>query len=712
MSLYPDTNPSSSFTTFGDLLKYLRRRVRLTQLELSIAVGYSEGQISRLEKNQRLPDITALKALFIPALQIENEPQVIARFLELAESARQEDAPAPGITPYKGLLYFDETDTDLFFGREVLTEHLAKHVMALAMDASNRFLAVVGASGSGKSSLVRAGLAVALKRAGWDVRVFNPTTNPLRILETNLSLIRKNGIERALILVDQFEEVFTLCRDEIERIAFIEKLLSSAKDKSKKITVVIALRADFYSHCAQYPLLRQAVAAEQEYIGQMTAQELRRAIEEPAKRGGWEFEPGLVDVLLNDIGAQGTSEPEPGALPLLSHALLATWERRSGRTFTLDGYRTSGGVRGAIAETAESVFNDQLNQSQQELARDVFLRLTELGEGTEDTRRRAGLNELVRQSAEAAQLRAVLNTLAEARLITLNEDSAEVAHEALIREWQRLHEWLTQDREGLLLHRHLTESTHEWERRGHDPAELYRGARLAQAREWASAYAEKLNAPERAFLEASIEQEQHDALEREAQRQRELEAAQKLVETEKARAEEQTHSTKQLRKRAYYLTGAFIIALIMAIAAIFFGRQAQVSSRLATTRELASASISNLDVDTERSILLALQAVNKTYTVDHTVLPEAEDALRRAIQASRVELTLNGHTGPVFSAAFSPDGKRIATASADGTARIWDISTGKELLSVKGSTNGIDDPERGNAWFVAFSPDGKLLATA
>ena len=342
----------------------------------------------------------------------------------------------------------------------------------------SRFLAVVGASGSGKSSLVRAGLAVALKRAGWDTRVFTPTANPLRMLEANLNPAGIKDAERVLILVDQFEEVFTLCHDEMERIAFIEKLLSSAQDKSKKTTVVIALRADFYSHCAQYPLLRQAVAAEQEYIGQMTFEELRRAIEEPAKRGGWEFEPGLVDVLLHDIGAQGTNEPEPGALPLLSHALLATWERRRGRTFTLEGYHASGGVRGAIAETAESVFTDQFNQTQQELARDVFLRLTELGEGTEDTRRRAALNELVRQSAEATQLRVVLNTLAEARLITLNEDSAEVAHEALIREWQRLHEWLTQDREGLLLHRHLTESAHEWEARGHDPAELYRGARL------------------------------------------------------------------------------------------------------------------------------------------------------------------------------------------------------------------------------------------
>lgn len=727
-------NPISynSFTTFGDLLKYLRRRERLTQLELSIAVGYSEAQISRLEKNQRLPDLTALKALFVPALHLEDEPQLSAHFLELAQTARQEDAPTPGMPPYKGLLFFEESDSELFFGREALTAHLAEHVIDLARDSPSRFLAVVGASGSGKSSLVRAGLAVALQRAGWDTRVFTPTANPLRMMEANLNPAWTKNAERILVLVDQFEEVFTLCHDEMERIAFIEKLLSSAQDKSKKTSVVIALRADFYSHCAQYPLLRQAVAAEQEYIGQMTAEELRCAIEEPAKRGGWEFEPGLVDVLLNDIGAQSTSEPEPGALPLLSHALLATWERRSGRRFTLNGYHASGGVRGAIAETAESVFNDQLNQTQQELARDVFLRLTELGEGTEDTRRRAALNELVRQSAEATQLRAVLNTLAEARLITLNEDSAEVAHEALIREWQRLHEWLTQDREGLLLHRHLTESAHEWEMRGHDPSELYRGARLAQAREWASVHEERLNASEQAFLAASIDQEQHDALEREAQRQRELESAQKLAETEKARAEEQAASVKRLRQRGVFLASALVLVIVAAIiTGIFANRNstlaasnaeiasfaqaneaiavqerqaAQQQSLISSVRELSSAADLNLEIDPERSILLALQAVNKTYELDHTVLPEAEDALHRAVQASRVELTLRGHADAVWSAVFNSDGTRIATASSDGTARIWDATTGKELLTV--------EPSTGILWSAAFSPNGKLLATA
>ena len=719
------------FQTFGDLLKYLRRRERLTQLELSILVGYSEAQIGRLEKNQRRPDLTALNALFIPALHLDNDPELCARFIELAQSARLEDAPAPGLAPYKGLLFFDELDAELFFGREALTARLAERVLDITMDASVRFLAIVGASGSGKSSLVRAGLAVALKRAGWDTCVFTPSTNPLKTLEVNFNPPHTESSERALLIVDQFEEVFTLCRNELERISFIEKMLALAQDEARRMTIVIALRADFYPHCAQYPSLRQAVAAQQEYIGQMTATELRRAIAEPARRGGWEFESGLIDVLLHDIGVDGTQEPEPGALPLLSHALLATWEHRRGRTLTLEGYHASGGVRGAIAETAESIFTDQLNQRQQEMARDVFLRLTELGEGTEDTRRRAVLRELVSQPEETAQIRAVLNTLAEARLITLNEDSAEVAHEALIREWGRLREWLTQDREGLKLHRHLTEAAREWEVLKHDVGALYRGARLAQAREWAEANREHLNPLERDFLAASIEQEQRDALERETLRQRELEAAQKLAETEKARVEEQLQSVRRLRQQAVYLFVALSVALIAAmLAGVFANRNgtlatanasiaatAQAQANLSAAQEAEAQAnfiraeaqrlagdannLLNSNGSSELIALLSLRSMKTQYS------PQGDAALAGAAMLNYPRQHFTGDTSEVTSVAFSSNGKYVFTGKFDGTGRLWNSQTGKEIQQFR--VQNILNPPPIN--WAAISPDDRYLLT-
>ncbi|MBI5651807.1 MAG: PD40 domain-containing protein [Chloroflexi bacterium] len=681
-----------SFATFGDLLKFLRRRARLTQLELSIAVGYSEAQISRLEKNLRLPDLATLKALFVPALHLEHEPETTTRLLTLAESARQEDAPVAGVAPYKGLLFFDEADADWFFGREALTAHLVEHLNALGSHLP-RLLAIVGASGSGKSSIVRAGLAVALKRAGYTVRVFTPTAQPIQTLDANLARDARPNV----IIVDQFEEVFTLCRDENARAELIARLLDRANDANQRTTIVIALRADFYSHCAQYPQLRDALAAHQEYIGQMTRAELRHAIQEPAHRGGWEFEPGLIDLMLSDVGAGGAQDQEPGALPLLSHALLATWEHRCGRMFTLAGYRAAGGVQRAIAETAESVFTDQLNQAQQHLARDIFLRLTELGEGTEDTRRRAGLNELVPRAEQAAQLRAVLNTLADARLVMLGVDSAEVAHEALIREWSRLREWLNENREGLRLHRHLSEAAQSWERLKRDEGELYRGARLAHALEWSRTNSHDLNTLEREFLDASKQLAERQAQEREAQRLRELIAAQTLAET-------QTRAAQQLRKRAVLLAGMLLLVAFLALFAFQTAQRAEIERRIAFARELSVSSVNNLGIDPERSILLALEAVSVSSTNGTPVLREAEEALHRAVQTSRVQLAVRGHSQGLFGAAFSPDGKRIATASTDRTSKVFDAATGKELFTLSGHTAVLRD--------VIFNPDGTQIATA
>jgi WD40 repeat protein/DNA-binding SARP family transcriptional activator len=648
------------------------------------------------------------------------------------------EASVPGDPPFKGLQYFEEADSDLFFGRELLTAKLVRRLR------DTQFLSVViGASGSGKSSLVRAGLIPALKKGStlldgtkpprgstdWKVHIITPTAHPLEALATELTrdsdsvattarliddlaqeprslvlfLVRgRSGAKgHTVLVVDQFEELFTLCRDEFEREAFIDNLLTLVSSGQSNATLIVTLRADFYAHLAQYPELRDAVAQQQEYIGPMTADELRRAIEEPAKRGHWEFEPGLVDLILRDIG------DEPGALPLLSHALLETWKRRAGHTLTLKGYADAGGVHGAIAHTAESIYQN-LSPEEQAIARDIFLRLTELGEGTEDTRRRVSFEELT-SSEDTDHLRAVLNKLAEARLITLGENTVEVAHEALIREWPTLREWLNQDREGLRLHRHLTEAAYEWELLGRDPGALYRGAHLVQAREWAALHPHALNAAERAFLNTSIEQEQHEELEREEARQRELENARKLAEAERQRAEEQTRSATQLRKRAVYLTGAFVIALVMAIAAIFFGRQAQTTSRLATSRELAAAAVNNIGVDPNLSILLALQAMNKAHT------SEAEEALHRTVASVQAHIVLSGHESSVTDVAYSPDGTRLVSTSLDGVAKIWDTTTGKELLTLgegeaeHGSHGGGTGNELNT---VAFSPDGQMVAAA
>ncbi len=717
------------FTTFGDLLKYLRRRAGLTQRELSIAVNYSEAQICRLEQNERLPDLATLAARFLPVLDLEDQTLAAERLLELAATMRREDAPAVGLPPYKGLQYFDEQDAELFFGREALTAHLVQR-LAEQLQSDQRFLAIIGASGSGKSSLVRAGLIPALRwqppSSGWPVVLLTPTAHPLAALAASLShelapgltpdrLVTElgaspqvlstavSGIAQAasaahtILIIDQFEELFTLCRSEVDQTAFVDNLIQAASLPGGVGMIVAVLRADFYAHCARFDRLRQVIAKDQEYIGPMTAAELRRAIEEPARRGHWDLDSGLADLMLHDVGADGGHTPEPGALPLLSHALLATWQRRRGRTLTLSGYTASGGVRGAIAETAESVFYDRLEPEQREIARQIFLRLTELGSdaATADTRRRVAFTELASKPEKRAIVDEVLLALADARLIITDQDSAEVAHEALIREWPTLRGWLEEDREGLRLHRRLTEAAQEWYTQGRDPSILYRGARLAQALEWTAAHTDQVNLLENEFLAASQTLAEGEANEREAQRQRELQAAQHLAETERARAAEQTLASSRLRQRAVFLTIALLLVGILAVVALLFGQRTQQANRLASSRELAAAAANNLTVDPERSVLLALYALDQSDTL------EARNALRQALPELHVLRVIPAHRQSP-GVAYSPDGARIATIGVDGDAKVWDAATGQALLSLSFTS----EP----GWGIAYSPDGKWIA--
>ena len=323
------------------------------------------------------------------------------------------------------------------------------------------------------------------------------------------------------------------------------------------------------------------------------------------------------------------------------------------------------------------------------MARRVFLQLTELGDDTTtgDGRRRVAFDELVIDARQADALRALLQRLADARLITMGQETIEVAHEALIREWPRLRTWLDEDRQGLRMHRRISEAAREWATNDRDGDLLFRGARLMEAEEWNRANVAELSDLEREFMTASTHGREREAAEREAQRQQALEAAQQLA------ASEKSHSD-QLSKRALYLGGALILALVMALATLYFGAQArrtaidaQTDRRVATARELSAAALNNLDIDPERSILLAQQAIATTKSVDGSVLPEALGALHSALIGSPIRHTLTGHAGRVLSVAYHPDGKQLASIEDDGTVIVWDAETGAELSRAPGSSN-------------------------
>jgi len=686
------------------------------QLELQPWLEEAHQQLMRLfaldgQRSAAMAQFQTCRQILANELNIGPSKETI-RIYEAIRDGRFENTlglvkrepPAPGYPPFKGLQYFEENDADLFFGREVLISYLVNQIHSRQKMGGTRFLAIIGASGSGKSSLVRAGVIPALKRNGMSmISVITPTENPVESLSSGIKKLSTSK-GQALLFVDQFEELFTLCQSETEQTAFINDLLDYSVEGS--IFVVIALRADFYAACAPFENLRKILSQNQDYIGPMNSDELRQAIEEPACTNGWFFEPGLVDLLLHDIGAEGDRSPEPGALPLLSHALLETWHRRSGRMLTLAGYGESGSIHQAIAKTAEMVFAS-LNPEEQIIARNIFLRLTGLREGIQETRRRVHLKELVSDRVTDSFLRsrteAVLKMLSDARLVITTEETVEVAHEALIREWNRLHEWLTENREALRLHRHLTESALEWSNQGRDQELVYRGTRLGQALEWADSHPEDMNMLEREFLETSSSIAEQEFADREAQRKHDLEAARKLAESERQRAEEQTRSARLLRRRAYYLTGFLVLLLILAITAFAQRNIATRQSHIASARELALASINNLDVDAELSTLLALQAVDESELAEIPVPIEVRDALHRAIQNSRINYTIADHAGEVNAVAYSPDGKLLATTSSDRTAKVRDALTGEVFFTLWGHTEIVED--------IVFSPNGKLLAT-
>jgi WD40 repeat protein/class 3 adenylate cyclase len=602
-----------------------------------------------------LPEPERLYQLLVDGLPSAFPPlRVLEEALESAGLPDYSLPPADVPCPYKGLVPFDAEDADVFFGREELVEDL----VARLDEAS--FLAVVAPSGNGKSSLVRAGVVPELQRRD-DLRaaIFSPGEHPLAGLAA--------AGDAGLLVVDQFEEVFTLCRDEAARSAFIEALLDAAE---RGLRVVIALRADFYGHCAAYPRLAAALEDRQALVGPMSEDELRRAIERPAEHAGLLLEPGLVEGILRDVVG------EPGAPPLLSHSLLETWKRRSDRMLTLIGYLQAGGVQGAITKTAETVYHEALSPEQQLLARNIFLRLTELGDGTEDTRRRVALAELTPRPEQSEDVEEVLRTLADARLVTIGEGTVEVAHEALIRHWPTLRAWLDEDREGRLVHRRLTEAAREWNATDRDPALLYRGTRLAGANDWASAHDNELNELEREFLSASRDTELRDIA-----------------------------ATRKRNRRLRILLAGALLALAGAIAggllALDQRNAARDTALTADAQRLGAEALTDERLD--RALLLARTgvALEETARTQTNLLAVLQRSPRAAIGLLR-----GNADAEIFTSAVSPDGRVMAIGQAEGTVTTFDSISRRKLGEYRiGSAIGV-----GLVQGLAFSPDGDTLA--
>jgi hypothetical protein len=584
------------------------------------------------------------------------------------ELQTQVDSVRASICPYRGLLYFREEDAPFFFGRETGVDRL--------LDAVQRqsFVAVVGASGSGKSSVVRAGLVPRLRSdrsTAWEIVVLVPSDQPLKalamalipLLEPTLSevdrlaevgklaehfssgrvsvhdvvrrvLDKQSGTDRVLIIVDQFEELYTLISDDVARRRFLDELLAANSSPGSKVTIAITLRGDFVGKAFAYRPLSDRLQDAQINLGPMTREELESAIRKPAEKIQLEFESGLVERILDAVG------DEPGNLPLLEFVLMELWDKRRGRVLLNETYDAIGGLQGAVATKADELLRG-LSPVEQKILQRVFLRIVRPSESGEDTRRRAAFTELPPEGAE------LVVKLANERLLVTNqsasglEQTVEVAHEALISNWGTLRAWVNEDREFLLWRARLDAWLQGWERAEESGEALLRGPLLMEAQKWFDQRSQDLLDQERKFISASREERERLAREEKERQKRELETARQLAETERKRAEEaekreheekasselrerlareekerqereieaaqriaraeatraeeaekhakeQKESANKLRRRAIVAAAAAVAALILLVMSVVMWRAANEEARIAATQRAAA----------------------------------------------------------------------------------------------------------------------------
>ncbi|QLY31949.1 WD40 repeat domain-containing protein [Nocardia huaxiensis] len=571
--------------------------------------------------------------------------------------------------PYLGLNSYRRENRDLFFGRT----RAAADLTALVREATG-IIAVVGASGAGKSSLLAAGLVPALP--DWEVVSLTPGPHPLPALlhaatppdsatPAPAEPETEPGRPRRMLVIDQFEELFTLCADEAEREQVLDLLHVCATRPVDPLAVVIAIRADFYAHCLAHPALQEALEHRSFLLGPMRIDELAQAITGPARSAGLELEPGLEELVVTElcgVGDRPSRTYDPGALPLLSHVMAATWQHREGRRLTIAGYRKAGGVVGSVAETAEQAWNE-LAPAQQHAAKAILLGLVAVGQDSRDTRRTAPRRELLHRAPDPEDAAAALELLSRTRLITLDADTVGLTHEIVLSAWPRLHGWIDEDRVGYLVRQRLDADASEWAAQDRDSSLLYHGTRLQNA-------LDNVDPPPASPL-----------------------AREFLTASGLAR--------NRIRRRSSR-TRAVLAALGVVLLVLGFATYTQ--TQLAQQRR-DDKNFTTVLAEADRLAATDQSRAAQLYLIAERLRPNDSEVRARILQTQNVPLMqpILGQPADISGVAYRADGV-LAAIGFDDALRLWDVQDARHPRQLGTQIDGVR--------MAGFSADGSRMVTA